>query len=477
MADTGANPFVAIGRRQRVAIIAVFAIYLVLIAVARTQDPTPTVDWIPAALLLLIALTVAPFFFLRKTLGWFHPLVFGAFLRLVDLLRRFDMYSWGLDWHRALPLKNDELSDLIELQLLLYSLSVAAMYLGYFLGPKIPVPRLRFVEPRYLVSRLLIVFGVAFLAFVFYIARQGGLSSHIGTWAGGRHGQIAGQHYQFMLVQLGIPACWVWLAFRRSAIRSPLFWAAALVTLAQSFLLTGSRGTGVYAVVVGLIIWMIRERRVSYVRVIALGVVALYALTVLGSFRRSGWYGEPTWDSATDSSFVDTVVGGAKGELAERSTNADGALPILAKVPDEVPLLWGSSYVAILTLPIPRGLFPEKPTMVDGRVGRVFFHVDAGVPAGGVGEAYWNFHIPGVFAVYFLFGIFQRWLARGFLRNPTQPAVIAMYASAILLFREPSGLLLVQWLLVQVPLLAILIGVGALRFGSAPSRLPMIVPK
>ncbi len=477
MADTGATPFVSISQRQRWAVIAAFAIYLVLIAIARAQDPTPTVDWIPAALLLLVALTVAPFFFLRSTLGWFHPLVFGAFLRFVDLLRRFDMYSWGLDWHRALPLNNEELSELIELQLLLHSLSVAATYMGYFLGPRLPLPRLRFTQPKALVPRLWAILAISFVAFVIFITRQGGLSTHIGSWAEGRHGQIAGQHYQFALVQLGIPVCWVWLALRRTAIRSPLFWVAALVTLTQSFLVTGSRGTGVYAVVVGLIIWMLRERRISYVRVIGLGIIAIYAITVLGSFRRSGWYGQPTWDSATDSTFADTVVGGARGELAERSTNADGGLPILAKVPEEVPLLWGSSYLAIMTLPIPRGIFPEKPTMVDGRVGRVFFHMDAGVPAGGVGEAYWNFHIPGVFAIYFLFGMFQSWLARAFLRQPTQPAVLAMYAAALLLFREPSGLSLVQWLLVQVPLIAILFGVGALRFGSAPTRLPMVLPK
>jgi hypothetical protein len=469
--------FVPMSRRQRIALIASFGMYLVLIAIARTQDPTPTVDWIPAALLLLVALTAAPLFFLRSSLGWFHPLVFASLLRLVDLLRRFTMFSWGLDWHRALPANNETLSHLIEVHLLLHALAVAAHYLGYFLGPRLPQIRLRFGTPRSMVPRLMVVFVVSFLAFIVYIAGQGGLGAHIGGWAEGRHQQIAGQHYQFALVQMGIPACWAWIAIQRNAIRSPLFWGAAIVTLAQSFLLTGSRGTAVNAVAVALMIWMIRERRVSYVRIISLAIVAVYALTVLGTFRRSGWTGEPSWDSATDSGIVDTVTSGAKGELSDRATNSDGALPIFARVPNDVPLLWGSSYLAIVTLPIPRGLFPEKPTLVDGQVGRVFFHMEAGVPAGGVGEAYWNFHIPGVFAIYFLFGMFQHWLGRAFLRNSTQPAAIAMYASALLLFREPSGLSFVQWLLVQVPLIAILVGIGALRFGGGSTRLPALVPR
>ena len=468
-AAPGPNPFVAINGRQRVVLLGAFAAYLVMIAIARTQDPTPTDDWIPAALLLYVGLVAAPLVFLRRTLGWFHPLVFASLLRLVDLLRRAGLYAWGLDWHRALPATADELSDLIELQLLLNALAVACHYAGYFLGPRLPVPRLSFGTPRAMISKLMTLLLVALTAFAAYIANQGGLDAHIGSWAEGRHGQIAGQHYWFAIVNLGIPACWAWLAIRRSALRSPLFWGAVAMTLAIAFLLSGSRGSAVYAAVVGLIISMLQVQRVSYVRVLALAIVAVYAITVLGSFRRAGWSGEPDLEKAADAPVLDTVMSGAQGELAERSSSADGALPIFARVPDEVPMLYGQSYLAIVTLPIPRGLFPEKPTLVDGQVGRVFFGLDAGVPAGGVGEAYWNFYIPGVAVVFFLYGMFHAWIGRAFTRHSRQPAMIAMYASTLLLFRDPAGLPLVQWLLVQVPLVVILVWDGALGFGRGPA--------
>jgi hypothetical protein len=195
-------------------------------------------------------------------------------------------------------------------------------------------------------------------------------------------------------------------------------------------------------------------------------VLAVYLVTILGAYRRSGWTGESDWRAATDSPFVDTVVSGASGELVSRASTADGSLAILSRVPDEVPLLYGESYLAVVTLPVPHVLWPEKPGLIDGRVGSTFFRLSAGVPAGAVGEAYWNFHIAGVIGVFFLFGLFHAWLARTFVRYGDKPAAIALYASCLLFFREPGGPAFVVWMLVTVPLLAILVYSGALGIGG-----------
>lgn len=456
------TPFVAMDGWHRLALIATFAAYLVLIAIARSQDVRPTDDWIFPALVLYVALVAAPLLVMRDSLGWFHPLVFSSILRLTDLVRRFAMYAWGLDHHRALALSRDELDDLVAYQLVLHALSVASTYFGYFLGPRLPMPRVWFPAARAMVPKLMVVFAISLAAFAAYIVGQGGLGAHMASWAGGRHETISGQHYQFTLVQLGVQASWMWLAVDRTAHRRPLFWATAIMMLVISFLLWGGRGAPVYAAIVGLMIWMLREQRLSIVRILALLVVAFYALTVLGSVRRGG-----DWASSGGSSFFDAISG--KGELAERSSTSDGALPIYALVPNDEPLLYGQSYLAVLTLPIPRALFPGKPSMADGEVGRVFFHVEAGVPPGGVGEAYWNFHIPGVVIVFAAFGMFLRWLGRLFAAHRRAPAVIVMFASALFLFREPSGLSFVQWLLVLVPLLGIMRFIGVLRFGDAPA--------
>jgi hypothetical protein len=460
------DPLIAMPRAHRWMLIGAFAAYLVAIMVARRYDLTPTDDAVPVYLAVYIGLIVAPLFLLKGTLTWFHPVVFSSLLRLFDLTRRFAMYAFGLDWHIALPAGRDELSDLLEFHLLLHSLALISYYFGYFFGPRLPIARLRFGTPRALRSKMLLIWGFALVAFAFYIASRGGLAAHIASWSLGRKGALSGKFYLIALANLGVPACWIWLAYRRDSTRSLVFWGAAAVTLAIAFLAGGSRSSVVYAAFVGLIMWMLRERRLAYVRALAAGLVALAVLQVLGDYRRSGWQGENDWESATDTSLVESVTTGG-GELSDRTSTSDGSFPIYARVPDEVPLLYGESYLAIIAMPVPRVLWPTKPSGIEGHVGNVFFGVDAGVPPGAVGEAYWNFHVAGVVLVFFLFGVFHRWLARTYLAYAGQPAAMLIYAPAMLLFREPSTPGFMTWAIAQVPVVLILVGVGGIAFGRA----------
>ena len=468
MPSADETPFVRITSGQRLAVLAAFIAYLVLVAVARSQDPTPTPDWIPLLLLVYVGLMAAPFLVVRGALGWFHPLVLSSLLRFVDLLRRFSMYSWGLDWHRALPMSPTELSEVIELHLALHIVAVVAYYAGLFLGPRIRPWRLWVRPPDALVPKLLVIALLAVASFVVFVGMQGGLSAHIESWSFGRHDQLAGMFYVLTATSFGLPACWIWIAYRRNATRSPLFWATALSSLALTFAATGSRSSAVYAALIGLLIWMLRERRVAFFRLIAIGVVALYVIAALGNFRRSGWYGESAWDAASETSLVDSVVSGAGGELSARATTGDGTLAILARVPDDVPLLYGRSYLAIVTLPVPRSLWPEKPKLIDGQVGQIFFGLNAGVPAGGIGEAFWNFHVVGVIVVFFLFGLLHRWLVAVFVRNRDQPAMIVLYATTMLMLRDPSSLGITIWLISIAQVVIVLAFVGALGRSGAP---------
>jgi hypothetical protein len=474
-AQRAGDPFIRMLRAHRWALVGVFAAYLLAIVVARRYDVTPTDDSIPLYLTVYIGLVVAPLFLLKGSLTWFHPVVFSSLLRLFDLTRRFSMYAFGLDWHIALPAGRDELSELLEFHLLLHSLALVSYYFGYFLGPRLPVPKIRFGTPRALVTKMLLIWGFALVAFGFYIASRGGLEAHIASWSLGRKGALSGKFYLIALATLGMPACWIWLAYRRDSTRSLLFWGATVVTLAIAFLASGSRSSVVYAAFVGLMIWMLRERRLAFVRTLAMGLVALAVLQVLGDYRRSGWEGESDWESATDTSLVESVTSGG-GELSDRTSTSDGAFPIYARVPDDVPLLYGESYLAIIAMPVPRVLWPDKPSGIEGHVGNVFFGVDAGVPPGAVGEAYWNFHVAGVVLVFFLFGVFHRWLARAYLTYAGQPAAMLLYAPALLLFRDPSTPGFVIWAIAQVPVVVILIGLGGIAFGrSRASAAPRAV--
>jgi hypothetical protein len=143
-----------------------------------------------------------------------------------------------------------------------------------------------------------------------------------------------------------------------------------------------------------------------------------------------------------------------------------GVFPILALVPHEVDFLYGSSYLAVLTLPIPKALWAEKPGLIPGLVGQTFYGADIGMPPGPIGEAYWNFGIPGVLIAFFIFGILCKWLAATFCQYATEPVAISLYVMTLFLLSEPSGLSAVLWLTSLVPALLFLFSVGAIGFGQ-----------
>lgn len=462
-----ADPFVLMSRRQRSLVVAAFSLFLIFIYVARSNDPTPVSDWIQTYLVLYVALLAAPFVLFRGA-GWFHPVIFIALTSFVPLLQRFGVYAWGLDWHQVLPHSRDDLSELIELQLLLSSLAIVSFYAGFFLSPRLPTPRLRFDDaPRALTKKLALVSGFALLVFLVFVGSRGGLSAHIESWARGRHEEFSGQHYKVALMSLGTLSCWIWLALRRDALTSIGFWACTCLALAIAFLSVGSRSSVIYPVFIGLIIWMLRERRVVYLPVIVGVVVAIYVVGALGAFRRSGWEGDTRWGAVTEVGVFDAITGGAEGEITRRSSSSDVSFAILARVPDEVPLLWGRSYVEALTAPIPRALWPGKPGQVGGMAGRVFFNMQAGVPPGAVGEAYWNFHIPGVILVFGCFGGFLNWLARTYRRNAHHRASIVLYGSSLFLCSTPATASFVGWIIPTSSLLLIFLVLGIVRIGGS----------
>src|SRR3712207_4220526 len=115
-------------------------------------------------------------------------------------------------------------------------------------------------------------------------------------------------------------------------------------------------------------------------RIIAIGVLGVVLISFLGGFRSRIWKGEVSLTSPTDDKTVVEYFEQGAVESAERAWTASGLLPILARVPDDVDMLYGSSYFALLTLPVPRSVWPDKPGQVGGLVGDVFFQSPSGTP-------------------------------------------------------------------------------------------------
>lgn len=415
-------------------------------------NTVPQSPWIFLALTLNFVLLLLPLIFYRSSYGWFHPLIFNIFLTLILHLRRSPVYILGMPGHAGLPGWNpDELNRLVAEELFLRAMGLLLLYTGYWLSVRLPIPQFRFQSPRHLHQKVVATVLFATMIFLLYMQTRGGLISHILSWGRGRRTELAGDSYWGLFIQLGLTACLSWLAFDRKAHLRPLFWGCTLLSFAIVFLMSGSRGDLVYFMVMALIVWLLREQKISLTKPLLVAVLGLMLLGVLGQFRTSTFSGEVDWGVLTgrtateESAFVAGI-----GEVSARSGERNAVYPILAKVPTQVDFIRGRSYAALLTLPIPRALWADKPGMIGGQVGATFFNSSAGIPPGPIGEAYWNFGLPGVAIVFLLFGGFYRWIAEAFQHYGHQSAAIILYVVTLFRCSEPSTPTIVSWLIVLV---------------------------
>jgi hypothetical protein len=459
-----ASPFLPMRPGHRAAVLLGLWGYLAAVGLAAYFRGSATTVWVFAALALNVALLSAPLVFYRPDFGWTHPVILHLFLVfLFSHLVRTPLYVRGLEYHLALPdWSRDGLARLVALQLLLGAVALLAYFLGFFSGLGSRAPRLRFREPRAIAWTSLLVVAGAATVFAYYIRTQGGLQSHMLSWAElGRVDAIQGEGHWLKISRLGGVAALIWLAFDDRVLRQPLFWTAAAVTLMVSFLGSGSRSSAVFLVVVGTLIWMIRRRRVFPLRAVVVVALCLVLIASLGRLRRGLFRGEVDWGTLVSVNAAESL-GSVVDELLFRYGTLDSAYPVLARVPEEIDFLWGESYLTLLALPIPRALWPEKPGTVGKLAGEVFYGVKAGIPPGAVAESYWNFHVPGVIGLFFLFGICHRFLASLLAAHRDQPAVVVIYALTMF-WNQPSITAVAEWMYVTASALALLWLLGAWR--------------
>lgn len=467
------SPFLAITSFHRIATIVILAIYLIGIGIQELLHPSSIVSlgWVFLALILQFVILLVPIIFYQSSYGWLHPLIFSFLFALLNHLRRTGTYIDGLQWHSALPgWDANALTLLLAFELGLRSMSLVAYYFGFWLCPNLAVPKLSFHQPRHLEFKSLLVVLFSTAIFLVYTQGRGGLINHLLSWGRGRNVELAGEFYWQFLIQFGLTICLLWFALDRKALLKPLFLGCAGISCVATFLTGGSRSSVIYVIVMALMIWLLRERRVDPIKILSIAIIGFLLFGVLGNFRNSTSSGEVDWGillgGATGETADESALSSGLDEATARGTVVAGVFPILALVPQEVDFLYGSSYLAVLTLPIPKALWAEKPGLIPGLVGQTFYGVDIGMPPGPIGEAYWNFGIPGILIAFFLFGILCKWLATVYCQYATEPVAIALYVMTLFLLSEPTGLSAVLWLTSIVPALLFLFSTGAVRFGQ-----------
>ncbi len=468
------NPFGSIQKGYIGAFKLYLLLYLIVSPILKCIISEPVVEFTYARLFLDIIynlLLFLPIIFYRKEYGWLHPLIFPLLLKLSKdlisqpgfLLSIFDfspqyseIFNEALINYRQWEIAMADVDGI-----LLEILALVMYYLGFFYGPKIKTKKYALVNTRNIQLKILIIVFLSLALLFIYISSRGGLTEHFNSWSQGRYKSLAGDGFIFVVIRFGFIAALIWYVLDKNAFKKPFFWISLLFTIPSTFVTQGSRSAIAFSIILLIMGWLLRTRKTPSIRILIFGYPILLLIGLLGEFRRSTFSGSVNWNIIEQATISD-AENYFSNEIDDKKKSASGFLPIVAKVPHEVDLLYGKTYLSVLTFYIPRALWKDKPRGAGAYTGRLIFNkTSAGIPPGPVAEAFWNFHIPGVIVVFFLFGVMHNWLARLLLANPDNKAIHVIFILTLFYF-TPTAIKMVSYLQQILPAIAILFWVNAL---------------
>jgi oligosaccharide repeat unit polymerase len=192
--------------------------------------------------------------------------------------------------------------------------------------------------------------------------------------------------------------------------------------------MNSSRTVAVTVLVTTLIIHAYMRRRVPVGSLAAIGLVMITLFMTMTALRKKVDDLGGIADYLQISAVIDGTVGSRKFLDIAKTAH------IIDAIPEKFPYMYGSTLVRWVAMPIPRTLWPEKPTLGIGpELGPVVFGTSgAGVPPGIIAEMYLNFGLLGVLAGMFAFGVFLRFFYRSFAPTLTTRNGLVLYAVLVL---------------------------------------------
>lgn len=407
--------------------------------------------------------TLALPFLVSSKWSLFDPLIFMVLWHSLvrDTLPRMHIYMFGLEYTYAAPgASPDALDNVVMASLLLKGVGLIAFFCGYACSPGWRIPHLKLPAPSAVILKVGMAAALS-LGALLMLVEQAGSVGHLllqrGLPADARLDvALGGRHWHFMVELLAV-ACLVWLSVKPAAWRTPPFIVALLLSLAIGFTATGSRSGIILPLIMMGSLWVMVYGRVPYAVVTAGVILSLLILGMGGEFRTGSRGADTLAAVSVDSNLLQSFVAGVE-QVAEYSSERDGTLGIIAAVPDRVGHLYGRSYLSIIFAPVPSALLPFDKPLPGGRLTaiRIFSNPLSSVPPGNIGEAYWNYHVPGVVFVMGIFGFLMRWCLEAYKANAGVPGASALYVITLFML-QPNSPAMFSWLQWIVPATAFVI--------------------
>ena len=312
------------------------------------------------------------------------------------------------------------------------------------------------VEPNYKIESSKLNFAIVLLTimglagYYLFVSSSGGLSFLFQNII--FRNQLRTTEYYRLLFGFAQTANWLWFASDEQATTKPLYWIHYFINL-LCLISLGNRGITILFVVFLLILSELRQSgntvsnaRYLYQRFsklflfvivffsIGLGVLAWRRASIqavrgneftVASIREN-------FVSLLDSEQLVNFLAGA-GNLA----SIEAVATIVEAVPEKVPLLWGQSFYWLLLSPIPRVIWPDKPTTLGIVLKRILLDPNAeggGVPPSWIGDLFLNFHVVGVVIGCLFFGFLAARTYRYFLTNRHRFFVQVFYVNFLVYF-------------------------------------------
>lgn len=400
-------------------------------------------------------------------IGWLHPLVAMPLMEaalatvqtpslLLSPLTLFSVDSW-LPHYEILRGWSPSSYSLVLMKMhLLELVATIAFLLAFTLGwgNHKPVSKRGPLSFKRIPGwKMFLVLLLPSIAFVYLVDVKGGLASHFSSLASGRFRMRQDVGYLLVLISSAPYLLVLWYISRPLLISKIWFWLILLASLIAQFSATGSRSAIFQPAAMLIFSWIWLNHRLPLVRTGVVGVLAFLAIGILGEVRSTGGVSASQESSLASGVSLTSVLKMTREEV-ERREKRSGAIAVFALVPEQAGYLYGATYLSAVTFMVPRIIWPEKPrgagasvaSMLYGGASSATGYQGGGIPPGGVGEAYWNFGLLGVFIVYIFYGLFLKTLSREFSCGRLGLYGVFAYLSSLVLFTSPSSVDVVSYL-------------------------------